>query len=206
MQAKLDLKKQQKEIYAPSAKKVSMLDLGPMTYLMVDGKGTPESPEYARAVQALFAVSYTMKVIIKKGPRTLDYGVMPLEGLWWADDMAHFSTARDKSQWQWRMMIRQPDFITEADIGEALDAAARKKSPPDTGGLRLESFHEGPCAQILHIGPFEDEGPTIARLHQEIKAAGGRLSGRHHEVYLSDIRRAAPEKWRTILRQPFTGT
>ncbi len=204
MQAKLDLKKQHKEIYAPSSKKVSMLDLGPMNYLMVDGKGAPESPDYARAIAALFAVSYTMKFITKKGPRALDYGVMPLEGLWWADDMAHFSSARDKNQWQWTMMIRQPDFITVADIEAALAATAKKKSPPDTSGLRLETFTEGPAAQILHIGPFEDEGPTIARLHAEIEAAGHRLSGKHHEVYLSDIRRAAPEKWRTILRQPFS--
>ena len=175
-----------------------------MSYLMVDGKGTPESAEYARAVQALFAVSYTMKFISKKGPKALDYGVMPLEGLWWADDMTHFSTGRDKSQWQWVMMIRQPDFITQADINEAFEAAAKKKSPPDTSGLRLESFTEGPCAQILHIGPFEDEGPSIARLHNEIEAAGHQLSGKHHEVYLSDIHRTAPEKWRTILRQPFS--
>ncbi len=101
-------------------------------------------------------------------------------------------------------MIRQPDFITGADIEAALAATAKKKSPPDTSGLRLETFIEGPAAQILHIGPFEDEGPTIARLHAEIEAAGHRLSGKHHEVYLSDIRRAAPEKWRTILRQPFS--
>ncbi len=204
MPTKLDLKRQHKEIYGPSAKKVSMLDLGPMSYLMVDGKGAPESAEYARAVQALFAVSYTMKFISKKGPKALDYGVMPLEGLWWADDMAHFTTGRDKSQWQWTMMIRQPDFITEADIATALTSAAKKKSPPDTSGLRLESFNEGPCAQILHIGPFEEEGPTIEHLHAEIEAAGHQLSGKHHEVYLSDIRRAAPKKWRTILRQPYT--
>ena len=101
-------------------------------------------------------------------------------------------------------MIRQPDFITEADISEAFEATAKKKSPPDTSGLRLESFTEGPCAQILHIGPFEDEGPSIKRLHAEIEAAGGQLSGKHHEVYLPDIRRATSERWRTILRQPYT--
>ena len=204
MPAKLDLKKQHKEIYAPSPKKVSTLDLGPMNYLMVDGRGVPESPSYAQALAALFTVSYTMKFIIKNGPIAQDYAVMPLEGLWWADDMAHFTTGRDKSQWQWTMMIRQPDFITEADIATALETAAKKKSPPNTSGLRFESFNEGPCAQILHIGPFEEEGPTIARLHEEIETAGHQLSGKHHEVYLSDIRRAAPEKWRTILRQPYT--
>ncbi|NOR63519.1 MAG: hypothetical protein GQ535_13620 [Rhodobacteraceae bacterium] len=204
MTDKLDLKKQHKDIYAPSAKKVATLSLGPMNYLMVDGTGAPESPAYARAVTALFAVSYTMKFIIKKGPSAQDYAVMPLEGLWWADDMAHFTSGRDKSQWKWTMMIRQPDFITQADIDMALTAAAKKKNPPDVAGLRFETFTEGPCCQIMHIGPFEAEGPTIARVHAEIGAAGHSLSGKHHEVYLSDIRRAAPAKWRTILRQPYT--
>ena len=204
MPAKLDLKKQQKDIYAPSAKVVSTLALGSMNYLMVDGQGAPESPDYARAVAALYAVSYTLKFIIKKGPSALDYGVMPLEGLWWADDMAHFTTDYDKSRWKWTMMIRQPDFITQADIDIALLAAAQKKTPPDVTGLRFEAFTEGPCCQIMHIGPFENEGPTIARLHEHIGAAGHELAGKHHEIYLSDIRRAAPEKWRTILRQPFS--
>lgn len=204
MPTKLDLKKQHKDIYAPSAKMVSTLNLGPMNYLMIDGKGAPESPAYARAVSALFVVSYTMKFLIKKGPSAQDYAVMPLEGLWWADDMAHFTTRRDKSQWQWTMMIRQPDFISQADIDLALATAAKKKNPPNVAGLRFETFTEGPCRQIMHIGPFEDEGPTIARLHAEIEAAGHKLSGKHHEVYLSDIRRAAPKNWRTILRQPYS--
>ena len=204
MPAKLDLKKQHKDIYAPSPKNVSTLDLGPMNYLMVDGEGAPESPPYAQAVTALFAVSYTMKFIIKKGPSAQDYAVMPLEGLWWADDMAHFTSGRDKTQWKWTMMIRQPDFITQADIETALIAAAKKKNPPVVAGLRFETFTEGPCCQIMHIGPFEEEGPSIARVHSEIEAAGHGLSGKHHEVYLSDIRRAAPAKWRTILRQPYT--
>ena len=204
MPAKLDLKKQHKDIYAPSPKKVSTLNLGPMNYLMIDGKGAPESPDYARAVGALFALSYIMKFISKKGPSAQDYGVMPLEGLWWADDMTHFTSGRDKNQWQWTMMIRQPDFITQTDIDIALGAAAKKKNLPDVTGLRFEAFTEGPCCQIMHIGPFETEGPTIERLHAEIAAAGHRFSGKHHEVYLSDIRRAAPDKWRTILRQPYS--
>ncbi|MBL1438303.1 MAG: GyrI-like domain-containing protein [Rhodobacteraceae bacterium] len=175
-----------------------------MNYLMIDGIGAPESPAYASAVAALFVVSYTMKFLIKKGPSALDYAVMPLEGLWWADDMAHFTTGRDKSQWQWTMMIRQPDIITKMDIDCALAAAAKKKTPPNVAGLRFETFTEGPCCQILHIGPFKNEGPTIARLHAEIEAAGHSLSGKHHEVYLSDIHRAAPKNWRTILRQPYS--
>lgn len=204
MPDKLDLKKQHKDIYAPSPKKVSLLDIGPMNYLMIDGKGAPEGVRYAQCIEALFAVSYTMKFIIKKGPHAIDYAVMPLEGLWWADDMAHFSTDRDKSQWLWTMMIRQPDFITQKDINAAMEAAAKKKTSPNLEGLRFETFIEGPCAQILHIGPFEDEGPTIEHLHNEIEATGHTLSGKHHEIYLSDIRRAAPEKWRTILRQPIS--
>jgi len=204
MPEKLDLKKLHKEIYAPSAKKVSLLDIGPMSYLMIDGKGAPEGTRYAQVIEALFVTSYTMKFLIKKGPRAIDYAVMPLEGLWWADDMTHFSINRDKSQWQWTMMIRQPDFITPEDIAAAKAATTKKKTPPNLEGLRFETFTEGPCAQILHIGPFEDEGPTIKHLHGEIEAAGHALAGKHHEIYLSDIRRAAPEKWRTILRQPFS--
>ena len=199
---KLDLKKVQKDIYAPSAKQVNWLDLGPMQYLMIDGIGAPGSSTYQQAVQTLFVLSYTVKFQIRnsRGP---DYAVMPLEGLWWADDMAHFTTALNKDKWKWTMMIRQPDFVSQADISDALDAAARKKDPPIVDGLRFETFAEGPVCQILHIGPFADEGPTIERLHQEISAAGKFLHGKHHEIYLSDIRRAAPEKWRTILRQPY---
>ena len=127
---------------------------------------------------------------------------MPLEGLWWADNMESFSNLRNKDKWHWTMIIRQPDFISQADIDAALTACGKKKDPIDVSGLRFEAFDEGPCAQILHIGPFEDEAPTIARLHAGIAAQSKTLRGKHHEIYLSDIRRAAPQKWRTILRQP----
>lgn len=198
---KLDLKKLHKDIYRPSAKKVSWLDLGPMQYLMIDGFGAPGSPAYQAVVQALFVISYTLKFQIKKtGGR--EYAVMPLEGLWWADDMRHFTTNHDESKWKWTMMIRQPDFVTKADVDSTLEAAAKKKTPPNVKGLRFEAFTEGKVCQILHVGPFSEEGPTIEHLHSEITAAGKSLRGKHHEIYLSDIRRAAPEKWRTILRQP----
>jgi len=199
---KLDLKKRHKDIYAPSAKRVNWLDLGSMQYLMIDGESIPESEIHQQAVQALFVMSYTLKFQIKKGPQELDYAVMPLEGLWWADDMTHFTTNLDKTKWKWTMLIRQPDFISDADLVTALESCAHKKVPPNVEGLRLESFTEGQVCQILHIGPFSEEGPTIERLHSEIAAEGKTLRGKHHEVYLSDIRRAAPEKWRTILRQP----
>ena len=205
MPDKIDYRKSQTEIYRPGAKKVDFPTILSMQFLMIDGIGDPNTePQYAAAVQALYAASYTLKFLIKKGPTAQDYAVMPLEGLWWADDMESFSNLRDKDKWRWTMMIRQPDFISQADIDAALMACGKKKDPVDVSGLRFETFAEGPCAQILHIGPFETEGPTIARLHAEIAAQGKTLRGTHHEIYLSDIRRAAPEKWRTILRQPIS--
>ncbi|WP_317201563.1 GyrI-like domain-containing protein [Janthinobacterium sp.] len=126
---------------------------------------------------------------------------MPLEGLWWAEDMTAFNTT-DKSNWLWTMMIMQPDFIDAALVAEGLAALRKKKHPPALDRLRFAAFEEGKAAQILHVGPFSDEGPNIARLHQFIEDSGRRRSGRHHEIYLSDIRRAAPSKWKTVIRQP----
>lgn len=197
---KLDIKKSLKPLYQPSAKEVMQLDVPPMKFLMVDGQGDPNtSLDYAQALEALFAVSYTLKFMVKKGALAIDYGVMPLEGLWWADDMTAFS-ANDKARWQWTMMIMQPDFVPDELIFEAMQVT-RKKDLPALNRLRLERFAEGRCAQILHVGPFSEEGPTIARLHQFIDERSARC-GKHHEIYLSDIRRAAPEKWRTVVRQP----
>jgi len=140
--------------------------------------------------------------MVKKGPQAIDYAVMPLEGLWWADDMEAF-VHNDRSQWKWTMMVNQPDCADDAVIEAALREAKRKKGLPALDALRLETFTEGTCAQILHIGPFTEEGPTIQRVHDFI-AAHGALAGKHHEVYLSDIRRAAPAKWKTVIRQPMT--
>jgi hypothetical protein len=197
---KRDIKKILKFLYQPSAKEVMQVDVPPMKYLMIDGQGDPNtSPGYAQAIEALFTVSYTLKFMVKKGVLAIDYGVMPLEGLWWADDMSVFA-ANDKSCWQWTMMIMQPDFVADELIMEAIQVA-RKKDLPALDQLRLERLSEGRCAQILHIGPFSEEGPTIARVHQFIDERSARC-GKHHEIYLSDIRRAAPEKWRTVIRHP----
>jgi hypothetical protein len=197
---KLDLKKSLKPLYQPSAKEVMQVDVPPMKFLMIDGQGDPNtSPEYTQAIEALFSVSYMLKFMVKKGALAIDYGVMPLEGLWWADDMSVFA-ANDKAFWQWTMLIMQPDFVTDELIMEAIQVA-RKKDFPALELLRLERFTEGRCAQILHIGPFSEEGPTIARVHQFIDERSARR-GKHHEIYLSDIRRAAPEKWRTVIRHP----
>jgi hypothetical protein len=158
------------------------------------------SGAYAQAVEALFSVSYTAKFVLKKGAQGIDYAVMPLEGLWWADDLSAF-LVNDKSKWKWTMMIMQPDFVA-VDVFEAAIAEVKgKKGNPVVERLRLEVFAEGKCVQILHVGPFSEEGPTIERVHRFIDARTG-LRGKHHEIYLSDIRRADPAKWKTIIRQP----
>ncbi|MBU2809131.1 hypothetical protein HF285_12925 [Acidithiobacillus ferrooxidans F221] len=197
----VDLKKELRQLYQPSAKEVCEVQVPPMIFLMIDGEGDPNTAQgYAEAVEALFSVSYTIKFMVKKGTLATDYGVMPLEGLWWADDMSSFS-ANDKSKWKWTMMIMQPAFVTKEIIGNAIAEVKRKKDPPALAKLRIEKFVEGRCAQILHIGPFSEEGPTIERVHQYIDARG-KLTGKHHEIYLSDIRKADPTKWKTIIRQP----
>jgi hypothetical protein len=198
---KVDLKKELKQLYQPSAKEVVQVEVPTFQFLMADGEGDPNtSQEYAQAVEALFSVSYTAKFMVKKGAQGIDYAVMPLEGLWWADDMSAF-VANDKSKWKWTMMIMQPHFVANEVIEAAISEVKRKKGLPAIGKLRLEAFSEGLCAQVLHIGPFSEEGPTIERLHSFIDARTGR-DGKHHEIYLSDIRRADPTKWKTILRHP----
>ncbi len=197
---KIDLKKELKHLYGPSAKVVVQVDVPALQFLMIDGEGDPNtSKQYAEAVEALFSVSYTAKFMVKKSPRAIDYAVMPLEGLWWADDMSSFIDG-DKSKWKWTMMIMQPDFVG-AEVVHAAIAQVKKKPLPAVAKLRLENFTEGLCAQVLHVGPFSEEGPTIQKVHEFIHARSS-LAGKHHEIYLSDIRRAAPAKWKTIIRQP----
>src|SRR5690606_19802201 len=150
--------------------------------------------------EALFSVSYTAKFMLKKGTQQIDYAVMPLEGLWWADDLSAFTT-NDRTKWKWTMMIMQPHLVEAAVIHSSIAEVKRKKGLPALDALRLESFTEGRCAQILRIGPFSDEGPTIHRVHDFISSRSA-LTGKHHEIYLTDIRRADPSKWKTIIRQP----
>lgn len=200
---KIDLKKDLKSLYQPSAKQVVEVDVPAFKFLMIDGEGDPNTaPSYAQAIEALFAVSYTAKFMLKKGAQPIDYAVMPLEGLWWADDMSAFVSG-DKAQWKWTMMVMQPSFVPDDLIHAAMLEAQKKKALPGIDRLRLEEFAEGHCAQVLHIGPFSEEGPTIERLHAYMDARGGR-TGKHHEIYLSDIRRADPKKWKTIVRQPMS--
>lgn len=197
---KIDLKKDLKQLYQPSAKEPALVEVPAMNFLMIDGQGDPNtSPAYREAVEALFSVAYAVKFKVKK-TLAIDFGVPPLEGLWWADDMAAFS-AGDKSRWKWTMMIMQPEFVSAALVRDTIAEVSEKKKLPALAKLRFEPFLEGKSAQILHVGPFSAEGPTIARLHAFI-IVNGKLSGKHHEIYLSDIRKADPAKWKTIIRQP----
>lgn len=198
----IDFKKQLKHLYQPLTKEVVVVDVPEMNFLMVDGKGDPNSSqEYAEALEVLFQVSYALKFMVKKNSFEIDYGVMPLEGLWWAEDMSVF-TAGDKSNWLWTMMIMQPQFVTRQMVEKAIQDVKKKKNPAAISRLRFEAFAEGKAAQIMHIGPFLEEGPTVEKVHQCIDSMGERR-GKHHEIYLTDIRKADPAKWKTVIRQPF---
>ena len=201
---KIDFKTELKHLYSPSAKKVEIVEVPQMNFLMVDGEGDPNtSKSFSDAIEALYPVSYTLKFMVKKGKMGVDYGVLPLEALWWSDDVSAFSTGK-KEAWKWTLMIMQPEFITQNMVEEAKDEVTRKKNPASLPLVRFEAFKEGKAAQIMHIGPFSEEGPTIEKVHLFIKENGSRRVGKHHEIYLSDIRRAAPEKWKTIVRQPMS--
>jgi hypothetical protein len=201
--AKIDYKKERKDLYSPSSKEVSFINVPEMGFLMIGGSGDPNiSKEYAEAIQALYALSYALKFMVKKGKEGIDYGVLPLEGLWWAENMGVFkSGARD--EWKWTAMIRQPELINDKMVEEALIAVKKKKELLSIEKIRFEKFNEGPCAQIMYIGPFSGEGPIIEKLHDAIEKKGYLVSGKHHEIYLSDIRKVSPEKMKTVLRQPF---
>ncbi len=202
---KIDIKKEMKHLYNASTKNPEIVDVPQMNFLMVNGEGDPNiSERFKNGVEALFGLSYTLKFIIKKSNMQIDYGVMPLEGLWWADDMAAFSMGK-KELWKWTAMIMQPEYVTRDLYVEAQIQLKKKKDNAVLSEVRLESFLEGKAAQIMHIGPFSEEGPTIEKLHKYIEANGKKLSGKHHEIYLSDTRRSAPEKWKTIIRQPMKG-
>lgn len=194
---KIDLKKDLKHLYMASAKNVEIVDIPEMKYLMIDGSGDPNGPEFQTAVEALYSASYGIKFNAKKTGN--DYTVMPLEGLFWSDDMSSFSLG-NKNAWKWTLMIVQPDFISEEMVQKAIETAKEKK------GLKLmprfEAYHEGLSAQIMHIGPYSAEEPKIRMLHDFVRENGYELQGRHHEIYLSDPRRAAPERLKTIIRQP----
>ena len=199
--SKIDYRKQEKHLYTPSKKDLEVVEVPKMNFLLIDGSGDPNtSQDFQDALQTLYPVSYNLKFRSKR-EMGIDYGVLPLEGLWWAEDMDDFITG-NKEGWSWTLMIRQPDHIPPEAAEEAIAEVKVKKDPPSLEKLRFEAYDEGLSLQIMHIGPFDAEGPTIARMHEFIEAEGYQPNGKHHEIYLSDFTRTAPEKLRTVLRQP----
>ena len=199
--SKIDLRKELRHLYSPSPKEFALVDVPPLSFLMVDGRGNPNTaPEFADAVQALYGLSYSLKFASKKR-LDIDYTVMALEGLWWSDRMEDFLSG-NKDRWQWTAMMLQPEHITVGMVEEARAELARKRDSAALQRVRLERFHEGLSVQILYLGAYADEGPTIARMHAFIADNGYVPDGKHHEIYLGDPRRAAPEKLKTVIRQP----
>ena len=201
---KRDLKKEMGGLYKTSVEP-SRITVPELQYLMIDGQGAPGSKRHQHAIEALFGVSYKAKFAVKK-TQELDYTVMPLQGLWWSDNLEDF-VQDNRDKWKWTMMILQPEWIDQTIIAEAAEEARKKSGNPCLDRLRLEHYEEGLCGQILHVGPFSEEHPTIMKLHRFIEEQGGRFdeqTRKHHEIYLSDVRRVTPEKYRTIIRQPYT--
>ncbi|WP_327680853.1 GyrI-like domain-containing protein [Streptomyces sp. NBC_00467] len=201
-----DVKKDLRSLFT-AKKRFEVVDVPAMKFLMADGEGSPNTSQlYADIVRALYATAYAVRALaIDELGRKHTVG--PLEGLWSADDLKAFTSSRDENEWQWRLMIVQPDWITDEIVGEGLKRAIEKKDLAAGDRVRFGEFHEGKAVQVLHIGPYNEEGPTIARMHDEYMPQQGlKPRGDHHEIYLSDARRTDPSRLRTILRQPVGST
>ena len=202
MTAKLDLKKKLKHLYSPSKKEVVLVDVPPMNFLMIDGKGDPNTSEsYRQALEALYGVAYTLKFDLKKRGVGPDFTVMPLEGLWWMEGREDFDP-EDKDNWSWTSMILQPDHITAEHLTTAMDQLREKKDPPALEQMRFEMHDEGLSAQIMHIGPYAEERTNHREASPIRRGTGSQLHKKHHEIYLGDPRRTKPENLRTVIRHP----
>jgi len=206
---KIDFKRQDAKLYSGKEERFDLVKVPPFKFLMIDGEGGPVGESYPLAIAALYGLSYGLK-FFSKIELEKDYVVGPLEGLWWADDMKTFIT-REKSAWKWTMMIRQPDWLNGEHLDQVLEASIAKNgekadAPTDEATLRavrLETFDEGDCVQVLHVGSYDDEGPILAKLHNEhIPQNKMKMIGKHHEIYLNDPRKVTADKLKTILRQP----
>lgn len=202
-ESKRDLRKEFKHLYTASAKAPQEIEVPPLQFLAVDGQGDPAVPgDFQDAIGALYPVAFTLKFAIKKGPQQIDYPVMPLEALWWADDWAAYQRG-ERVEWKWRAMIMVPEFVTAEMVGETVQAVRAKKGElPQLDKVHLEHFDEGLAVQMLHLGPYATERETIDRIHGFITESGRNLWGYHHEIYLSDPSRTKPENLKTLIRQP----
>ncbi len=200
--SKLDLKKELKEFYKANAKKPNIIDVPEGKFVTITGRGAPGGSAYQAALNALYSAAYTLKFKCKVEGK--DFTVMTLEGLWWWDDpsITDLADAPPMDEWNWKSMIRIPDFVTEEMIEAVKEIVKEKKGIEEVDQIKLETFYEGLSAQIMHIGPYSEEGPTVKRLHDFIEENGYRMRGLHHEIYMSDSRRVPPERWKTIIRQP----
>lgn len=205
---KLDLKKKYKELYKPSAKEVALVDVPEFQFIQIDGEVAPkipvdQAPDYVHSLEVLYGLSYGLKFMSKlreKDP--LDYTVMALEGLWWIDGTREqFDLSRDR-KWYFTSMMMQPDHITQEMFEQARVDLRKKKDNPLIDEARLARFREGLSLQIMHIGPYADEPATVAKMDAYAQEHGYRMRGKHHEIYLSDPRRAKPENLKTVLRHP----
>ncbi len=203
---KIDLRKELKHLYQPSAKEVSFVRVPKFNFLMIDGEGDPNNNKnFQDAIQALYSMSYKMKFMYRK-EKNIDYPVMALEGFWWMKEGVEFDWNAKKEDWRWTLMIMQPKYVTKALVKKAKMTVTSKASRGEVTvisaleKLRFESLNEGVSAQIMHIGPFSMERPTIERLHAGLREQGHEISDKHHEIYLSDFRRVKPEKMKTVIR------
>ena len=200
--SKLDLKKELKEFYRASAKQPNIVDVPEGKFVTIVGRGAPGGPAYHAALNALYSITYAIKFKCKAEGK--DFTVMTLEGLWWWDDpsITDLDDAPPREEWNWKSMIRIPDFVTGNIVEDAKKIVKEKKGIKEADKIKFEAFYEGVSAQIMHIGPYSEEGPTAKRLHNFIRESGYRMRGLHHEIYMSDPRRVSPERLKTILRQP----
>ena len=201
-ETKVDLKEDFRPIFSASTKEVTFVGIPAFNFLKIDGAGDPNTAKsFQEAVKALYGIAYSIKFANKSDEDTFDFVVAPLEGLWWCDDMTTFSI-NNKENWKWTLMIMMPEFITEEKFSIAKQTVIDKKEAKLAKDVRFELFDEGMCAQIMHIGSYSEEEPTIQKLHQVILANEFELTGIHHEIYMSDPRKTKPEKLKTIIRQP----
>lgn len=197
---KRDFKKELKHLYAPSKREYSVVEVPPMNFLMVDGKGDPNNSQlFQNGLEVLYGVAYKIKFMLKS--QGLDFVVPPSEGLWWMENMAEFSLA-NKDRWLWTLMLMQPEAVTGEIVTAAREDLSGKKALTELSSLRFERYEEGLAVQILYLGAYADEGPVIAKMHEFIHSQGYEFNGKHHEIYLSDPRRTPPEKLKTVIRQP----
>lgn len=198
---KTDFKKVYGEFYSATTTP-TLVEVPGLSFLAVDGTGDPNGPGYREALEALYGVSYAVRFALKRAG-TVEYPVMPSQALWWGpEEHDHDITRLERSDWHWTVMIMQPPQVTPELVGEGIAATRRKRPSEALERLRVWDFAEGTAAQILHIGPYAEERPTIERLLAYVEGRGYQVSGRHHEIYLSHPHRTAPEKLKTIIRYP----